>query len=186
MNTFHKTIDSLHHFTRNLDVHRDKISCKHCKTGKHLRGHGFVYKRCYYSKPWPSGKRLICSKRYSNNGCGRTIQLYIQKAIPRKHHHARHLVIFILQLLRGLTVDRAYFSVRRIGETRNGYRWIKRLKSRMPFWRPLIQNRDAAYTITHFSQTVTDFLGTLAPFVAQDHIHFINRLQIKIQKAFFP
>ena len=168
MKTFYGSIRALDQFTHDLDLHRDNIACPHCKTGRYLRSHGFVYKRCFYAKPWPSGKRLICSNRFNNHGCGRTRQLYVKHAIPQKHYHTRHLVLFILHLLRGMTIDQAYFNIRRPGETRNGYRWVKQLAQQLTHWRTLIAHARENLQVQIFtSPTVTSFMSTLAVFIQQ-------------------
>jgi len=184
MQIFHDNIRTLDQFTHDLNVHRDKIPCPHCKTGKYLRGHGFVYKRCFYSKPWPSGKRIICSNRDNNLGCGRTRQLYVKHAIPQKHYHTRHLVIFIFHLIRGLTVDQAYFNIRQPGETRNGYRWVQQLQLQLTHWRSNSALTEPITAVKSTSPTAASFLSTLSFFAHKWSTIFVSKLQYQLQRAF--
>ena len=56
------------------------------------------------AEPEAKGKRVVCSRRYSHTGCGRTMQLYLDSTVRYLHYASWQVVAFVLALMAGMTV----------------------------------------------------------------------------------
>jgi hypothetical protein len=85
--------------------------------------------------PQAVGKRVFCSNRYQHSGCGRTIQLYLAVTVRYLHHAGSAVAAFVLALIAGTTIERAYRLA--IGATtpRHAYRWLQRLGAQTSAYR---------------------------------------------------
>jgi hypothetical protein len=110
-----------------------KVACHHCQQVGNLIAHGFVYRQISSLENEIVGKRFVCSKRYSNQGCGKTIQLRLAKQLPNRRYQALVFGLFILLLLTNYSVTRAYQQATNQLSTRHAWRWLNTLKNNI--WR---------------------------------------------------
>lgn len=54
------------------------------------------------------GKRIVCCRRFGKDGCGRTLQLYLDHIVPQRHYNLLTLIAFIVGMLKGRSVHHAY------------------------------------------------------------------------------
>lgn len=130
----------LNGFTLNLDSLR--VICPHCHRYGTLMSHGFIYRKSHGQSKLKVGKRLYCSNRRGGLGCGRTFSLFIKSIIPRLHYRTNVLNTFVNALLSSKGVTSAYHLATGQDDTRNGWRWLKRLKTR--------QSRVRQYLYHHY------------------------------------
>jgi hypothetical protein len=64
--------------------HLEHELCPHCLRSHQLISHGFIYKKRAGAKPEAVGKRVFCSNRDGNTGCGRTSRLYLETTIRHR------------------------------------------------------------------------------------------------------
>jgi transposase-like protein len=134
MQRYYPTLDAISQQTRQLD----DVPCLHCRKSKHLVSHGFIYKKqAVATAPKPVGKRVLCSQRYGRSGCGRTIQLYLASVIRYLHYDGRAVVCFVLALMTGMTIAKAYQQATSTADPCNAYRWLKKLLMRLSDYRSL-------------------------------------------------
>lgn len=133
MQRYFFSLSELEQFTYSLDCLSPDNQCQHCSRNDQWVSHGYVYKQTGEK----IGKRLLCAKRYNKQGCGRTRQLYLQNIIPQRRYPLSTLLTFILSLIRGATVEQAYF--RAIGHEhsshRQAWRWLDALWRRIGWFR---------------------------------------------------
>jgi len=138
MNIFFKDIDAIDQFTTEL-AHNDP-ACPHCQQQGHLLSHGFVYQSpSSTGNKKPRGKRLFCSNRHQRSGCGKTTQLYLDSEIPHLQYDTSHLFVFITSLISMLSIQQAYETATHTSDPRNAYRWLKKMWSRLIFYRACVK-----------------------------------------------
>jgi hypothetical protein len=113
--------------------------CRHCHAAHQLVSHGFVYKKRAGADPQAVGKRVFCSNRDGQSGCGRTSRLYLDAAIRKLHYAGGQLVAFVLALIQSSTVRQAYSGATGTADPRNAYRWLNRLHWQLSTYRSLAQ-----------------------------------------------
>lgn len=114
------------------------VACRHCGKSEQLVSHGFVYKKqAVATAPKPVGKRVLCSQRYGRSGCGRTVQLYLAPIVRYLHYAGSAVVGFVLSLMTGMTIAKAYQQATGTAEPGNAYRWLKKLLMRLSDYRSL-------------------------------------------------
>lgn len=107
--------------------------CPHCALTGYLRSHGFVYRKQAVARERVAvGKRVFCSNRDGNGGCGRTVQLRLDEGLIYLHYSAVCLMIFMLFLLTGCSIQLAYFAATGTADPRNAYRWLNKLMTMQP------------------------------------------------------
>ncbi len=111
-------------------------ACHHCGKTCNLLSHGYIRKKRHGGQPLPVGKRVFCSNRRSHNGCGRTIRLFLDNAIRGLHATADQVSAFVLGLVTGAAVARAYLLATG-GQARNAWRWINKMQIQLLSWRSL-------------------------------------------------
>lgn len=119
----------------------DRVRCVHCNRAHQLVSHGFVYKKQRGAPPLAVGKRAFCSNRNSRVGCGRTTQLYLNETIRYLHYAGSVVVAFILLLMAGESIARAYtYATHATGTTnpRHAYRWLNGLCAQLSTYRSLL------------------------------------------------
>jgi hypothetical protein len=107
MQLFYSSLHEIEQYTSWMN-RQYKVACHHYQQVGHLIVHGFVYRQISSLENEIVGKRLVCSKRYSNQGCGRTIQLRLTKQLPNRRYQALMLGTFILLILAKYSVTLAY------------------------------------------------------------------------------
>ncbi len=122
---FFKTLETLHHYSLQLG-HGIEASCDHCLSTDQWVSHGFVYKKGNGGKAKVVGKRVLCSNRGRNQGCGRTVRLYLAERIPRLHYSIIAVFAF-MQALLSMSIRQAYTQATGCYSSRNAYRWIHKL-----------------------------------------------------------
>lgn len=133
MHIYYPSLSAIEQQTRQLDDE----PCRHCRQTHHLVSHGFIYKKRVGAEPQAVGKRVICSRRYSHTGCGRTMRLYLDATVRYFHYAGAHVAAFVLALMAGMTVQQAYAHATGTTEPRNAWRWLKRLCAQFPCYRSL-------------------------------------------------
>jgi len=139
MKRYFDDLDTLHRFTLALDSQPHPIRCRHCAKQGQLVSHGFVYKKQRQGKRRTVGKRLFCSNRHGRSGCGRTIRLYLATELAFLHYTTVHLTAFLLALLSGHTIQRAYRAATQTSEPRHAWRWLHKLQRRLVDYRALLK-----------------------------------------------
>lgn len=135
MKIYHASLQAIQQQTMQL-CHEQ---CKHCKQSHQLISHGFVYKKQAVSRPQQAvGKRVFCSNRDGHTGCGRTIRLYLDVTVRYLHYTGSCVVAFILLLIGGMSVQRAYLQATGTEDPRNAYRWLKKLWTQLSHYRSLL------------------------------------------------
>lgn len=115
----------------------DHAQCAHCKQTRQLVSHGFIRKKQVGAEPAAVGKRVFCSNRHRRTGCGRTMQLYLDTTARYMHHAGGCVVAFVLSLMAGMSIARAYRDATGAGTPRNAYRWLHRLSALLSVYRSL-------------------------------------------------
>jgi len=137
MDRYFDNLDALHHFTLSLDCQPKPIQCRHCSAQYQFVSHGFVYKKQQLGEKRAVGKRIFCSNRHGRSGCGRTIRLYLATELASLHYTAVHMTVFVLALLIGSTIRKAYLAATDTLEPRNAYRWLHKLQCKLLEYRVL-------------------------------------------------
>jgi len=143
MKRYFDDLDTLHQFTLSLDSQPEPIQCHHCSKQDQFVAHGFVYKKQHQGEKRAVGKRIFCSNRYGHTGCGQTLQLYLTTELALLQYTTLHLSAFVLALLGGSTVQRAYQAATQTDEPRNAYRWLNKLQRKLTEYRALISRQHA-------------------------------------------
>ncbi|MEO6625418.1 MAG: hypothetical protein ABIN37_11375 [Burkholderiaceae bacterium] len=133
MQIYYPSLQAIDLQTRQLDHEL----CRHCRCAHQLVSHGFVYKKSKGAEPQAVGKRVFCSNRGRFAGCGRTSQLYLDAVIRKLRYTGEQLVAFMLALIQGVTVQRAYSGVTGTADPRHAYRWLTRLYAQLSTYRSL-------------------------------------------------
>tara|TARA_R110001592_G_C13144876_1_gene747645 strand:- start:227 stop:1258 length:1032 start_codon:yes stop_codon:yes gene_type:complete len=125
MQRFFSSLCELDLFTHSLDSLTFDFSCQHCSRNDQWVSHGYVCKQSGEKV----GKRILCARRYGKQGCGRTRQLYLQDIIPQRRYTLSKLLAFIAALIKGLTVEQAYYHAagHDHGSHRQAWRWLNAL-----------------------------------------------------------
>ena len=79
MELYYQDIHAIEQQTRQLSLHR----CLHCLSDQHLILHAYIYKKRTRAEPEAVGKRVFCSNRGRNTGCGRTTWIVSESAPSR-------------------------------------------------------------------------------------------------------
>lgn len=138
MRKFYDNYDSINQFTHHLKYHQNQLECTHCLKHDQFVSHGIIYKQRSIDVKEKVGKRIFCSNRYGRTGCGRTFQLYLAMVIPRFRYGAAQLFIFISSLLAGMMLTDAYCKATAQTDSRNGWRWLNRLRLKLAEYRTFI------------------------------------------------
>jgi len=135
MQTYYPSLEAIHQQTMQLGGEQ----CKHCGHAHQLISHGFIRKKLALGQePQSVGKRVFCSNRHHRTGCGRTMQLYLDSTVRYMHYAGAAVVIFVLLLLTGASITRAYTQVTNAQTPRHAYRWLQRLRTNMSIYRSLV------------------------------------------------
>ena len=141
-----------HHFTGHI--------CPFCHHSDQWISHGYLYKKSGQRV----GKRILCAKRYGKSGCGHTQALYVDDAIPRRRYSLSVLLAFVFALVKGRTVEQAYYQA--IGHVhsspRQAWRWLNALWANMGIFRSRLTSlKPPEALITGGSRRLTLLLNTL-------------------------
>jgi hypothetical protein len=131
MRTYYPSLEALHRQTLQLESE----SCRHCRQTQQLVSHGFIRKKRTAAEPEAVGKRVFCSNRGRRTGCGRTMQLYLDATVRTLHHAASSVAAFVLSLLTGFSVERAYRNATGAASARHAWRWLQRLDAQLAVYR---------------------------------------------------
>lgn len=135
MQIFFDNLNEIHQYSLELRFH--KPECPNCYKSSFWVSHGFTLNQNNEA----IGKRILCSNRGANNGCGRTVQLYCKDKIPQLQYDCLHVVIFIQLIIFFSSIHRAYSKASGAIDTRNAYRWLSKLRFKMPEIRLFMQTR---------------------------------------------
>jgi hypothetical protein len=108
--------------------------------------HGFVYKKQHQGKRRTVGKRLLCSNRYGRSGCGQTRRLYLATELAFLHYTTVRMTLFLVALLAGDSIQKAYQTATHTTEPRNAYRWLNKLHRKIMDYRALLKTPCARQT----------------------------------------
>lgn len=181
MQIYHASLHAIQQQTMQL-CHEQ---CNHCKQSHQLISHGFVYKKQAVSKPEQAvGKRVFCSNRDGHTGCGRTIRLYLGTAVRYLHYSGDCVVAFILLLMGGMSVQRAYQQATGAEDQRNAYRWLNKLWSQLSMYRSLLhQPLSQQSVVTSRSPRSGLLASTFTALLQQFGQPLCARYQLKLQRA---
>ena len=133
MQIYYSSLEAIEQQTRQLNHEQ----CAHCKQTHQLVSHGFIRKKRVGDEPEAVGKRVFCSNRLNHTGCGRTVQLYLDSTLRYLHYAGIAVVAFVLALITGMTIRRAYHHATGAATPRHAYRWLNRLGAQMSAYRSL-------------------------------------------------
>lgn len=132
MQQYYPDLQAIDLQTRQLEHER----CPHCQHAQFV-SHGYVYQKRSGAEPEAVGKRVFCSNRNRHTGCGRTMRLYLDRALRYFHYSGSQLLAFVLTLLTGQSVQQAYCHATGCPEPRQAWRWLRRLQRHLPAYRSL-------------------------------------------------
>lgn len=186
MQVFFSSLFSLEQFAASLNSPGTANHCQHCDQNDQWVSHGYVYKYQPASVREVVGKRIICSRRYGRVGCGRSFQLYLQSVIPHRHYTLQVLLAFILAMINGRTVAKAWASAvsSNDNEPRQAWRWLNAIMKQLPLYRTyLLQhtgkvNRMRSYQSRRFN-ILLPTLAQLLQLPADNHL-----IQAFLQRRF--
>lgn len=116
----------------------DHLPCPHCQQTNQLVSHGYIYKKQVGGEPLAVGKRVFCSDRGRHLGCGHTVQLYLDSTLRYLHVAGSCVIAFLLSLIAGQSIQRAYQDAVGTSTPRNVYRWLDRLTGQLTVYRSLL------------------------------------------------
>ena len=136
MQRFFSSLAVIEQLISALNTTGSRHSCPNCNKSDQWVSHGFLYK-----KPGEkAGKRVLCGNRYGKSGCGHTQPLYLDDVVPQRRYRLPVLLAFVLSLLKGATVEQAYYQA--IGHhhssPRQAWRWLNSLWTNMSVFRERI------------------------------------------------
>jgi len=186
MKRFYSDFESIDAFTLSLDFHQNELECVHCLKNGQFVSHGVIYKQRSSTLVEKVGKRIFCSNRYGRSGCGRTFQLYVANEVPSFRYGAIHLFIFISALVANLNIAEAYYQATGQLESRNAWRWLRKLILKLSEYRSFLKVRQE----DRFNQfrSTSNHLKHLLPTLARLFTSTSNGCfdyQMKQQQAFF-
>lgn len=184
MRLFFADFDTLHRFTLELDRHQVELACHHCARRGQLVSHGFVYRKQHNADKQPIAKRIFCSNRHGKTGCGRTRQLYLSSIIPRLSYTARQLFDFLIALIAGSSITRAYRKATRTAEPRNAYRWLQRAMGQLSRYRTLLKRPDEPGDFDRRSRRLRHLLSTFNQLFSQSAFGHPQPFQQVLQQPF--
>ncbi len=187
MQLFFSSRFELEHYTHYLQVLPDDHACQYCEQNDHWVSHGYVYKQCSIDQREVVGKRILCSNRFQHLGCGRTRQLYLHDALPGRRYSLHALVAFILNLLNGLSVSRAYQCATHVHSSRHAWRWLNDLFAQLSHFRTrLCRLAPGEPSAAVFPLPPDRRLRILLPTLQHFRKHFsLMDIQCHQQQAFF-
>ena len=173
MQVFFSSISELETFTHQLRYQSNHTICQHCHQNNQWVSHGYVYKRMSSDNKKVIGKRILCSRRFSRRGCGRTFQLYLDTTLPGRQHPFSVVLVFIAALIQGASVQKAYFQTKgnERFEPRQAWRWLNDLMRRLPYFRLHVDRQEEALLFDHSyrTQRFRILLPTLEAFLKTPH-----------------
>lgn len=140
MQIFFSSLENLEHFTHSLNAISQDQACQHCQQNSQWVSHGYVYKHQSSDQRNIVGKRIVCANRYAKTGCGRTRQLYLHAIVPGRRYDMKALVTFIILLIQGCTVEKAYHDATGSQhiDAGNAWRWLGALYTQLGRFRSLL------------------------------------------------
>lgn len=183
MKFFFESLDKLSRYASEVKA---VTSCPHCSKKCFLISHGFVYRKTTSGPKCIVGKRVFCSNRCNSSGCGRTFQLYLSFHPPKIHYHAEHLNVFISSLVSGKSIQAAYLSATARNDSRNAYRWLKKLYNNLMHLRDFVYKSGLDIIAWSNKYQVNGFrcvlISTFAQLVLTLNHHYCQRFQEMAQK----
>jgi len=163
---FFNNITDIHQFTCSLRWNQTQLQCPHCHQHDQWVSHGFIYKQLSFDQREPVGKRILCSNRFGNNGCGRTHRFYCAHRTPYLHYSLSVCISFLIALVLDQLhcVCSAYRHATGASDTRQAWRWLNKLKARLGAFRtfllplPEIPPDSSAHCASPLMSTLHDLL----------------------------
>ena len=179
-------METLHQFTLQLDLYRNTLKCPCCSRDEFLVSHGFTHK-IRHDKQRRTGKRIFCSNRYGRFGCGSTFSLTHSANIPGYQYLAIHLTVFITCLIGGIPIAKAYKIATNSDEPRHAYRWLDKLKRKLPDFRLLVKrpNKPQPEQPRRKSKRLNILLPTIQSIVNITGPNLCTDYQYQQQASFF-
>jgi hypothetical protein len=131
MALFFDSMETLHQFTLQINLYPSSLKCPCCSRDEFLMSHGFTHK-IRHDKKHRSGKRIFCSNRYGRSGCGGTFSLTHSANIPGHRYLSIHITVFLTCLIASAAITKAYKIATNSDEPRHAYRWLDKLKRKLP------------------------------------------------------
>ena len=183
MQRFFNSLESLQHYLSEFRLRSPRVHCPHCHHGEHLIVHDTVRKKARSGQTLIVGRRLFCSNRGQQQGCGRTVRLSLADRIPGLYYGAQTVCLFILALLDGLSIGRAYAKATGQSHTRHAFRWMARLEQMTAQYRS--RGAPHAHGTTHpTSDRCTLILQSLTSFFSKNHQDICQHYQRTFQAPF--
>lgn len=184
MQIYYSSLQAIQQQTMQLD----NACCSHCKQSHQLVSHGFIYQKQRGAEPEAIGKRVFCSNRNRYAGCGRTMRLYLDSMVRYLHYAGWHVVAFVLAMMTGMTVQRAYCQATGTADPRHAYRWLARLCAQLSDLRslshqPPLQDADAP-AATHRPARWRLFASTFNALAQRFGQPLCENFQWQLQRSF--
>lgn len=185
MPLFFDSMESLHQFTLQLNLYRSILKCPRCSRDEFLVSHGYTHK-IRHDKQHRSGKRIFCSNRYGRSGCGSTFSLALSDNVPSYQYRAIHLTVFLTCLIGGTAIAKAYKVATNSDEPRHAYRWLDKLKRKLPGFRLLVKriNEPQPKQPNRKSQKLNILLPTIQRIIDITGPNFCSHYQTQQQIPF--
>lgn len=178
-------LDAVVRFARCLDVQRHRLRCPNCQRSEALVLHDYLYRQVSSQRREIVAKRLFCSPRNGRGGCGATLRLQVADRVARLRYGAAALTAFVLALIAGLRIHAAYAQATGAGQSRNAYRWLRRLHLRLAHFRSFLgQRTTAAGAFADRADRLRLLLPTLQAVFHKAGAPPIVRYQVHCQAAF--
>lgn len=135
-----------------------------------FKKHDIIYKQLEYDQePQNVAKRLLCKKKEDDNGksiggCGRTIRLQVSSCLFYLWYSVFAIwSFFFLHYIEKKSVQFSYEQATRTSDARNAYRWLNKLKVRIPSLKaklsfpemPFTKPNDISMFLLHFKKSIS-------------------------------
>ena len=87
------------------------INCPNCKQIGFLILHGFLSGINEYEKLITKARRVFCSNRYSNKGCGKTYSIYFLPSLPKIKASTHPINQFLQGILNGDSIAQSFYRI---------------------------------------------------------------------------
>ncbi|WP_444997561.1 hypothetical protein [Aliikangiella sp. IMCC44359] len=138
MTRFFDSMDEIERFSSELRFQLTPLTCKQCLSQRDFVSHGYVYQQLSMNNRIKVGKRVICSNRFGRRGCGFSFRCLLNTRIPQLKYSAIEVFTFILMLLSRLSVKASYGKATNSDSSRQGWRWLNRLKQSQSLYRSVV------------------------------------------------
>jgi len=141
--------------------------CPHCKRSGTLIGHGFLRGYAEHgSERVIRGRRLFCSDRFLQHGCGRTVAILLDTVLRAFSVRTATLFTWVMTVAAGSSIRAAWRSAAQGFALSSAYRLWHRVLGAQSTWRTRLLTRcgpPESHSSEPFAQLLDHFWVALAP-----------------------